>query len=534
MPYDILKCPLCCETPLRLTDITSWHGHIPFAFAMVHMLRPKVIVELGTHKGDSYSAFCQAVQTLNLECACYAVDNWEGDDHAGFYDREIFDEFRHYHDPLYAHFSTLLKMTFDEALERFADRLMDLLHIDGLHSYDAVAHDFRSWVPRMSRKGVVLLHDTRVRKGVWRLWEEVSQEYPSFEFTHGNGLGVLGVGEMIPDDVAAFFNLGEGERDQVRLFFSALGDKVRQTRRVREGDARIAELEKQIVSLTSGAESDDKTGSWKLEIEDYYPHPIRRRYGGFMPPHEKMEAILAQGVERYERLMRQFAPFTDQLLSIKKLPDAERSEEPHWMNGFFPPLDAVALFSLISFKQPTRYMEIGSGHSTRFAAKAVRLNSPSTRVISIDPCPRSDIDSLCDQVIRTPLEACDVTLFDELTENDILFFDGSHRVLQNSDTTVLFLDVIPRLKPGVCIHLHDISWPLDYPEEWVGRLYSEQYILGALLLYANDKLEILLPNAFISWQTDLNRLYHRLWDAPHLQGIERHGSSFWFRLCDTA
>ncbi len=121
-----------------------------------------------------------------------------------------------------------------------------------------------------------------------------------------------------------------------------------------------------------------------------------------------------------------------------------------------------------------------------------------------------------------------MALFDKLTKNDILFFDGSHRVLQNSDTTVLFLDVIPRVKPEVYIHLHDICWPTDYPDEWAKRMYSEQYMLGALLLYAYEKMEIILPNAFISWQTTLNTLFKPLWDAPHLSGIDRHGSSFWF------
>jgi hypothetical protein len=196
---------------------------------------------------------------------------------------------------------------------------------------------------------------------------------------------------------------------------------------------------------------------------------------------------------------------------------------------FFPPLDAIALFGIISINKPKIYLEIGSGYSTKFAAKAIRLNSPSTRIISIDPHPRAEVDSLCDAVIREPLEECDMAVFDELSRDDVLFFDGSHRVLQNSDATVFFFDVIPRVEPGVYIHLHDVHWPFDYPDKWVKRMYSEQYVLGAMLLYAPEKMEVLLPNCFITLQTTLNTAFNRLWNAPHLNDIARSGTSFWFR-----
>src|SRR5512135_3088671 len=108
------------ETPLRLTNVPGWHGHIPFAFWCVAALRPRLLVELGTHKGDSYCAFCQAVDSLKLDCSCYAVDTWKGDEQAGFYGEEILKELRTYHDPRYAGFSRLLRCTFDEAAAQFA------------------------------------------------------------------------------------------------------------------------------------------------------------------------------------------------------------------------------------------------------------------------------------------------------------------------------------------------------------------------------------------------------------------------------
>lgn len=244
--FDPLSFPLSLEKPWRLTDVGSWHAHVPFAFALIEMLRPKRFVELGTHKGDSYCAFCQAVHLLKLECTCYAVDTWEGDEHSSFYGPEVFEELRGYHDPLYGSFSHLVRSTFDQALAYFSDATIDLLHIDGAHSYDQVKHDFSTWLPKLSDQGVVLLHDTTVRErgfGVWRLWEEAKALYPSFEFTHGFGLGVLGVGSRMPTALHALFSLGENERLRVRKYFSSLGCRAALEARVRGAEARCVSLE---------------------------------------------------------------------------------------------------------------------------------------------------------------------------------------------------------------------------------------------------------------------------------------------------
>src|SRR5437667_690889 len=152
---NLLDHPISLKAPLRLVD-SEWAEHIPFAMFLVDILRPVTIVELGTFSGVSYCAFCQAVMELGLDCRCYAVDNWTGDPQSGFFGPEILDDLRQHHDPLYGGFSTLIQSTFDEALSRFADRTIDLLHIDGYHTYESVKHDFDSWLPRMSSRGVVL------------------------------------------------------------------------------------------------------------------------------------------------------------------------------------------------------------------------------------------------------------------------------------------------------------------------------------------------------------------------------------------
>lgn len=233
------------QQPERLTDIESWHRHIPFAFALMHWLRPQMLVELGTHKGDSYNAFCQAVVQQGLDTRCYAVDTWAGDGHAGEYGSDVLDELSRWHDPRYAAFSSLLRMTFDEALLQFSEGSIDLLHIDGLHTYEAVRHDFESWLPKLSRRAVVLFHDTNVRHGdfaVWKLWEELSTEYPAFEFPFGFGLGVLAVGPDVPQKMLDFIAYARENTRGVVEFFHRLGDAVE----VRKRGEYIVRLQQRI------------------------------------------------------------------------------------------------------------------------------------------------------------------------------------------------------------------------------------------------------------------------------------------------
>ena len=221
--------PIAFHTPDRAVDPPSWLAHTPFAFWIVDALRPATFVELGCHTGNSYSSFAQAVQTLNLPTTCYAVDTWLGDPHAGTFNESVFAEWSEYHERRFASFSRLVRSTFDEALEHFLDGAIDLLHIDGYHTFDAVSHDYEAWRPKMSGRGVVLFHDINVREkdfGAWRLWERVAREYPSFEFRHGHGLGVLGIGRDMPEPLQWLFATDADEANMVRLFFARLGASV--------------------------------------------------------------------------------------------------------------------------------------------------------------------------------------------------------------------------------------------------------------------------------------------------------------------
>jgi O-antigen biosynthesis protein len=227
-PKDIVR-PIVFETPDRLTNVDSWQGHIPFAFWIVEALRPRLLVELGTYKGDSYCAFNQAIDRLGLSTACYAIDTWRGDEQTGFYGDEVFEDLRRYHDPRYGRFSRLIRSTFDDAAAHFTADSIDLLHIDGLHTYSAVKHDFETWRPKLSAGSVVLFHDINVLEsdfGVGRLWNELTHDYPSFTFRHSHGLGVLAVGSDIARPVQRLASYNEVDSDRVRVFFTRLGSAL--------------------------------------------------------------------------------------------------------------------------------------------------------------------------------------------------------------------------------------------------------------------------------------------------------------------
>jgi hypothetical protein len=218
-----------------ITVNSAWVGHIPFGFLVMEMARPASVVELGVYCGDSYCAFCQAVELRGLPTACVGIDNWTGDVHCGQYGAQVLADLRAHHDPRYAGFSQLKQGMFDEAAKDFGAGTIDLLHIDGAHAYEAVKHDFEKWLPKVSRRGVVMFHDTAERRegyGVWKLWGEVACKYPSFEFVHGHGLGIAAVGAEVPAGLRAFLEWGRSDGALVRRVFEALGDRMVQYQEV--------------------------------------------------------------------------------------------------------------------------------------------------------------------------------------------------------------------------------------------------------------------------------------------------------------
>ena len=219
-------------TPSSLEFPPPWVGHIPFAAWVIQEVSPKIFVELGTHSGNSYFTFCQSVAQAGLSTKCYAVDTWQGDEHAGEYNDAIYSKVAIHNSKHYARFSALLRMKFDDAATYFDDESIELLHIDGLHTYEAVHHDFETWLPKLAPGAVVMFHDTNVRErnfGVWRLWEELQVRYPNnLEFTHSHGLGVLQIHNAIADDRLPWLKTKTKEKALLISYFSALGANQRE------------------------------------------------------------------------------------------------------------------------------------------------------------------------------------------------------------------------------------------------------------------------------------------------------------------
>lgn len=263
-----------------------------------------------------------------------------------------------------------------------------------------------------------------------------------------------------------------------------------------------------------------------------YKIDFKPRYGHGKPAHDLLLSIVEKNREVYEMNLESFLRYKPVFTELKEQKDETNDDLPAWNNEFLPGLDIIGLYGIVSNDKPKRYIEIGSGNSTKVVRKAIVDQNLQTNITSIDPYPRANIDHLADKVIREPFENLDDISFiiNELNENDILFIDNSHRCFPNSDVTVCFLELIPKLKKGVIVHIHDIYLPYDYPQFMCDRFYSEQYLLAASLISNPAKYKILLPNYFISEDRDLRKILQPIWDEPNLKNVEHHGGSFWMKV----
>ena len=184
-------------------------------------------------------------------------------------------------------------------------------------------------------------------------------------------------------------------------------------------------------------------GKYSLKFLDY-TYRASVRYGGGRPPHAGLFNLIGSERERYANFIDEVTRLADDFAKIPLQGDYS-GLEPFWLNTWFPPLDGMALFGMLRRRKPSVFIEIGSGMSTKFARKAISTYGLETRIISIDPAPRNQIDVLVDETVPAGLEDVDQKLFSQLQANDFLFIDSSHRAFQNSDVTVLFLEILPAL-----------------------------------------------------------------------------------------
>lgn len=271
-------------TRIDVLRFSAWSKLIPLLYALFTLARPRRYVELGVHNGMSFFAACQISEQQAIGTECIAVDSWVGDPHASFHSSEIFDTFRETIQSQYPEQAYIQGMFLD-ARECFEDSSIDLLHIDGYHTYEAVKEDFETWLPKMSSDGIVIFHDINVHErgfGVWRFWEELKLKYPGFGFMHSHGLGVLYVGNQTNAVSKAFKILDESieVRIFVQQYFETIGELAIEHRELTEmketfassdtskdskirefqgylehRDATIASLEAMIAASNNGSEA---------------------------------------------------------------------------------------------------------------------------------------------------------------------------------------------------------------------------------------------------------------------------------------
>jgi hypothetical protein len=260
-----------------------------------------------------------------------------------------------------------------------------------------------------------------------------------------------------------------------------------------------------------------------------YSYTCQPRWGFGRPTHPRLTEIVARGRADYARHLDRFCGLAQHFAAIPAEAPDDRPE-PRWMNPWFTALDAVALYGMLVRLNPRLFIEVGSGNSTKFARRAIRDHGLRTKIVSIDPEPRAEIDALCDEVIRAPAETVDQAVFSRLKPDDILFIDSSHRSLENSDVTTLFLEVLPELPPGVAVHVHDVYLPYDYPPHAEGLMYNEQYLLAALMLGEAKWLETLFPNFFVVQDPALSARLAPVWSAIGTNAFPAPSASFWLNI----
>ena len=247
-------------------------------------------------------------------------------------------------------------------------------------------------------------------------------------------------------------------------------------------------------------------------------------------PHARLLNLIKNNLSTYHQILKKTLDYKDAFSGIAEDKMTKNDIDPGWNNNYLPGLDIIILYSLLSQLKPSKYLEVGSGTSTKVAYKARKENSLNYEIISIDPSPRKNISKVADKIYQQNVQEMNSGMAQTLEKDDVLFFDGTHLLFPNSDVMWFFLEILPNLKKGVVVHLHDVYLPYDYPDFMLKRYYNEQYVLATLLLNNPEKYEILSPNYFIYSDKSLHHLLDPIWELKALKNVEQHGGSFWLRV----
>lgn len=254
-----------------------------------------------------------------------------------------------------------------------------------------------------------------------------------------------------------------------------------------------------------------------------YPVTSRSSWGWDQSPNGPVSAVLDRYDADVDALAKELCGLASWCRTIPYEPTD--STTPYWSNRFWGTIDAVMLVHQLRERNPTTYLEVGSGNSTMFARRAIEDFGLDTTIVSIDPVPRADIDDLCDEVIRAPFGEVAAQQMARLQPGDVFVLDGSHLGFTGSEAVLFFADLIAGVPEGVMVAVDDIFLPDDYHPTWADRWYGEQYLLAAWLLGGHAGWDIVLPTWNATDPAKPDR-FGELWPIVE-SWAGRRGVGFW-------
>ena len=266
------------------------------------------------------------------------------------------------------------------------------------------------------------------------------------------------------------------------------------------------------------------TNPGRVAILDYSVKPLPL-YSPETTPHKDLYEIISRSDDDYAELAKNSLRHKNSLSKITL--SASDETLPAWENGFLPAIDTIVTYTILEKFRPKKYLEIGSGNSTKLAAFCRKQENLNFTITCIDPHPRREIEKIADKWIKEPIQSVRLEQFKNLEPNDIVFLDGSHVLHPNSDVMWFFMEILPVIPKGVIIHIHDIFLPYDYPQWVCDRFFNEQYIFAACLLNSKN-FKIISPNYYLLTQKLAKDVWAELWEIPSLKTVKKYGRSFWF------
>jgi hypothetical protein len=256
-----------------------------------------------------------------------------------------------------------------------------------------------------------------------------------------------------------------------------------------------------------------------------YPLALRSRWGwNAAPTLPGLAELLVEGSADYMPAVELALELGDWAQTIPRT--APGAGDPCWENDWWGTIDALVQCGFLRERDPALYVEIGSGFSTLFARRAISDFALRTRIVSVDPVPRAEVDGACDEVLRRPFQDVSEEILGRVQAGDVMLVDGSHVALMNTDATVFLLELLPRLPVGILVGIDDVFLPWDYPPQWTGRIYGEQYLLAAFLLGGGGGWRVRFPGWWVVEESSLAKRLDPLW--PRVENrFGRHATSFW-------